>query len=466
VGVPVADVLTAPDPDRIVLLQDALDVTPDDAHATRARLASRLAQALYYVGPDERRAAATAAALEAAHAAADPEVLAEALVARRDLLYGPEGLTERLAIAQELVRIASATGSDDLEVLARTARAYDLAESGDVSAALADLSTLESYVVSRRLSHHRWRVVLHRGARLAWQGPIDDLEVLADEASRLAEPALGASAPWVAMSLRANVRRLREDWATPQGGTGAETRALTQMEYALQAMFLARAGQADEARRALLAAGDPGAAPSSHWWLPMLSGLGDAAALVRETSTAERVYDLLAPYAGRVVVHGRFVSSFGGAVDQVLGLLSSALGRRADAEAHFDAAEETYRSSNGNAMLVLLDRDRAIAARSTDRHRAAELRRSADDLLARLGTGAAPDRSAPTFSPLTPLTAREAEVLAHVARGLANKQIARVLGMSEKTVRNHLTSVFAKLGVADRTQAALMVAGHDVRRQQ
>jgi DNA-binding NarL/FixJ family response regulator len=53
------------------------------------------------------------------------------------------------------------------------------------------------------------------------------------------------------------------------------------------------------------------------------------------------------------------------------------------------------------------------------------------------------------------LTPRESEVLGLVRQGLANKQIARRLGISERTVKAHLTSVFATIGVADRTQAAL-----------
>lgn len=53
------------------------------------------------------------------------------------------------------------------------------------------------------------------------------------------------------------------------------------------------------------------------------------------------------------------------------------------------------------------------------------------------------------------LTPREREVLALVRQGLANKQIARRLHISERTVKAHLTSVFQRLGVEDRTQAAL-----------
>jgi DNA-binding NarL/FixJ family response regulator len=53
------------------------------------------------------------------------------------------------------------------------------------------------------------------------------------------------------------------------------------------------------------------------------------------------------------------------------------------------------------------------------------------------------------------LSEREREVLLMVVEGLANKQIARRLGISEKTVKAHLTSVFRQIGVTDRTQAAL-----------
>ena len=58
------------------------------------------------------------------------------------------------------------------------------------------------------------------------------------------------------------------------------------------------------------------------------------------------------------------------------------------------------------------------------------------------------------------LTAREAEVLDLVALGLANKQIASRLGIRERTVKAHLTSIFTAIGVHDRTQAALWARDH------
>src|ERR1700691_4443391 len=61
-----------------------------------------------------------------------------------------------------------------------------------------------------------------------------------------------------------------------------------------------------------------------------------------------------------------------------------------------------------------------------------------------------------TWSPgLDALTTREREVLAELARGRSNREIARALNVSEKTVKTHVSSVLGKLRVQDRTQAAL-----------
>ncbi|MBT0772721.1 response regulator transcription factor [Kineosporia sp. J2-2] len=56
---------------------------------------------------------------------------------------------------------------------------------------------------------------------------------------------------------------------------------------------------------------------------------------------------------------------------------------------------------------------------------------------------------------LPPLSPRELDVLRLVARGMANKQIGRALGISERTVKVHLGNVFRRIGVQDRTSAAL-----------
>jgi DNA-binding NarL/FixJ family response regulator len=69
------------------------------------------------------------------------------------------------------------------------------------------------------------------------------------------------------------------------------------------------------------------------------------------------------------------------------------------------------------------------------------------------------DRRRTTSDP--PLTAREREVLGLVGEGMSNRLIAKQLGIAEKTVKTHLTSVFTTIGVTDRTQAALWWQRHN-----
>ena len=57
--------------------------------------------------------------------------------------------------------------------------------------------------------------------------------------------------------------------------------------------------------------------------------------------------------------------------------------------------------------------------------------------------------------PFQPLSSREMEVLSYITQGKSNKEIAALLGISHQTVKNHVTSILRKLGVEDRTQAAI-----------
>jgi DNA-binding NarL/FixJ family response regulator len=65
---------------------------------------------------------------------------------------------------------------------------------------------------------------------------------------------------------------------------------------------------------------------------------------------------------------------------------------------------------------------------------------------------------------LASLTSRERDVLGGVARGLSNRAIAEELGITERTARTHVSNILAKLGLASRTQAALLAVQHGLER--
>jgi DNA-binding NarL/FixJ family response regulator len=72
---------------------------------------------------------------------------------------------------------------------------------------------------------------------------------------------------------------------------------------------------------------------------------------------------------------------------------------------------------------------------------------------------------APDGDGIETLTARERDVLRRVAQGLPNRQIAADLGITERTARTHVSNILAKLGLASRTQAALLAVQHGLDRE-
>ncbi|MFX8335542.1 response regulator transcription factor, partial [Acinetobacter baumannii] len=80
------------------------------------------------------------------------------------------------------------------------------------------------------------------------------------------------------------------------------------------------------------------------------------------------------------------------------------------------------------------------------------------ELAARLLTQL-PHQSAPRpdKSGISDLTSREEQVLDHAARGLTNKEIAKTLNLSEKTIKHYMTNILQKLNVRNRVEAVLVV---------
>jgi DNA-binding NarL/FixJ family response regulator len=167
----------------------------------------------------------------------------------------------------------------------------------------------------------------------------------------------------------------------------------------------------------------------------LAAGGEEAVALCRELEPDVLLLDLSMPDMDGIEVTGR--------------LRTTTPGTRVVVFTSFSDRERIVRALDAGAIGYLLKdaepEEIHAAIRAAARGESPLAPRAAAELLA--------DRRArPATVELTP---REREVLGLVVDGLANKQIARRLGISEKTVKGHLTNLFQRIGVADRTQAAL-----------
>jgi DNA-binding NarL/FixJ family response regulator len=125
----------------------------------------------------------------------------------------------------------------------------------------------------------------------------------------------------------------------------------------------------------------------------------------------------------------------------------------------FDGDAEVFPALRAGAVGYLLKdatTDRLVeAVVAADRGESVLAPSVAAKLVARVATLPEP-APGPAPQPLVdPLTDRELEVLRHLAAGKSNREIAQAVFLSEGTVKNHVTSILAKLGARDRTQAVL-----------
>ena len=151
-------------------------------------------------------------------------------------------------------------------------------------------------------------------------------------------------------------------------------------------------------------------------------------------------------------------------------MLAATLGEWERAEEHFERAIELNATMDASTWLAHTQYEyaRMLLRRGTERHdHAKRLLAEADRLAATIGMGALRKRIAmlgapPAGSAGLPdgLSAREAQILRLVARGLSNREIGAELFISEHTAANHVRSILRKTGCANRTEAASYAHRH------
>jgi DNA-binding NarL/FixJ family response regulator len=163
---------------------------------------------------------------------------------------------------------------------------------------------------------------------------------------------------------------------------------------------------------------------------------------------AEGIAAALAPYPGIVAV--------GVATTP---LEAEAQSERADAV----ALDDTLPDADGLAGRLRRKGVRVVFLEAEEGPKQDDARVSTRMPVSALASALAPEARGRTGAPGRGLTGRQRQILSLVSRGFAAKQVARQLGISEKTVENHKTRIFARLGVPNQTAAVarLLVDAHE-----
>jgi DNA-binding CsgD family transcriptional regulator len=459
------------DPVEVRLLEEALVDLGGADSPLRARVLARLARALLFTPQVERRRALSEQAVALARRLGDPATLAAVLYDRHLAVWGPdrtEGAGERLAIATEVVTLASRIGDRAMALRGRVLRRADLLELGDMAGFDADLAAAERTAEELRQVRYRWQLPLAHATRASLAGRFAEAEELVAQGlaigRRAGDQAAGVFHTTVITTLRLMQGRFGETVEVVQD-LAARFPAAVVFQTSLAAA-LAEAGRVEEARTEVqrLTAGDMAVVPRDFTWSLCLAALALACHHLDDATRGGRLYELLEPYADRNIATGRVGTHCLGPASYFLGLLDLTLGRPERAIGRFEQAAALAGRMGAYPMIARCREGQARALlaldRPGDRQQAAALLEEVVATAEALGIQGLGERAcdlrAAAAAAAWPagLTGREVEVLRLVAAGHSNRAIAQALFISPNTVLHHVSSIFAKTGVANRAEAA------------
>jgi tetratricopeptide (TPR) repeat protein len=328
----------------VALLQEALDGLGPQDSPLRARLLARLSLEFTFSDETNRLESLSLEALAMARRLADPTALRSALDTRWMAVWGPDGLEERTALAEEILRLARQTGDREMELDGHASRAAGSLESGDVRAARADIAAHARMAEELPMAIHRWAATTMRALLALLTGSFEEAERLANHALSLQPRRPNVMFTHLdQMALlrweRGRLEGLRDEW---QG----VVEQFPQAAFAKAWLSLADAelGDRDGARRGLRSLVEQlPQRPRNGIWLPALALASVLSACLEEPEAAGSLYPLLLPYAGHIVAFTapQPVVCLGSA-SFYLALLATVTARWAEAADHFEAAIQAH----------------------------------------------------------------------------------------------------------------------------
>ncbi|MGH2587060.1 MAG: helix-turn-helix transcriptional regulator, partial [Dehalococcoidia bacterium] len=469
----------AVDEATLSLLEEARTAMGEHDTALRARVLARLSWQQLLPGWVERRRTLSAAAVEAARQVGDPQTLAYALNARHWGLAGPDTLDERLAVATEIIQVASVCGDLEMEMAGHLWRLLGLLERGDRKGAGAEIAAYATLADRVRAPYVAWYAPLFQAMLALLDGRLDEAEEHSRrmiEIGRRGQPILAEVHHQLQMAMIME-HCGRPGAALDHFGPIVAAYPLNPAFHAAGAHWLAAAGEHEQALRHFEEHGGFTEIDRDEDWLALNAWAAAVCTELGDAKRAARLHETLNPYADRFPLAGNAGASLG-SMEYYLGLLAATMGRRAQALAHFERAATANERLGARVWLLQTWIEHAtllLAGDEAERGRAAELAEQAIEAATALGLSHLAERATalgrtahgpPYQSKRRPgpdrLTEREVEVLRLIAAGRTNREIADELVLSIRTVERHVAHIYAKAGARGRADATRYAVRHNL----
>jgi hypothetical protein len=307
---------------------------------------SRLSVELTFSDDVQLKDALSREAVEMARRLGDVTALGAALDARWMAIWGPDGLDERAALSEEILRLAQQTGNRDLELLGREQRAATSLESGDILAVDTDLAAHARLADELRMPVYQWSMTTIRATRALLTGAFPEAERLAETALALQPERRNARwANILELSIlrweQGRLRELQEAWQPlvdqyPRLAVARAWHSLGEIERIEQGEH----GNLEPVRFALhqMVEQIPHR-PRNGLWLQGLALTSLVAAQLNDADAARALYPILRPYAGQFITMNmeQPVACLGSG-SLYLGLLATTASRWSEAVEHYEAS--------------------------------------------------------------------------------------------------------------------------------
>ena len=329
------------DAEMIAMLGRALERLPRGPSSLRARVTARLCESLALSEPLERRAQLADEAVAMARELGDRRTLVDVLLCTWWGTYTPDNIEERRALTEELLREAEALGDTRRIIEASLWLSLNDAEEGDLDKLSSLVERVDTLMAGSRNSYLRYLLNVCRSVVATLNAPMAELEPLIWDNLMLGQSSQNTTAVAIFAGQLGYARyfqgRLGELHATV--GAVADHFAAIYAFQAFLPVIYAEMGLGDEAREQFerLAADDFADVPRDRFWLTCMNLLSLACAHLEDRARAQVLYDLLLPFADRLIVIGGVAAPHGSA-HTYLGLLATVLDRFDVAEEHFLAA--------------------------------------------------------------------------------------------------------------------------------